>query len=221
MPSVLIDGKEIMANPNEKILWVALRSGIYIPHLCAIEEAELSFGGCRLCLVDIEVDGKREMVTSCSEPVKEGMKIYTNTEKINRMRQTAFELIMTDHYIDCGNCVKKKECELIKIASFLKMKLKPKKLRSLVRDLPVDDSHPLFAFYPNKCVKCGKCVWSCQKLGKSFLTFAYRGFEMVISTFDGVPLSSAGCEVCVECIKICPTGSLYFKETRRKEDGRN
>jgi formate dehydrogenase major subunit/NADH-quinone oxidoreductase subunit G len=221
MPSVLIDGKEIMANPGEKILWVALRSGIYIPHLCAIEEAELSFGGCRLCLVDIEVDGKREMVTSCSEPVKEGMKIYTNTEKINRMRQTAFELIMTDHYIDCGNCVKKKECELIKIASFLKMKLKPKKLRSLVRDLPVDDSHPLFAFDPNKCVKCGKCVWSCQKLGKSFLTFAYRGFEMVISTFDGVPLSSTGCEVCLECIKICPTGALYFKETRRKEDGRN
>jgi formate dehydrogenase major subunit/NADH-quinone oxidoreductase subunit G len=221
MPSLLIDGKEIMANPDEKILWVALRSGIYIPHLCSIEEAELSFGGCRLCLVDIEVDGKREMVTSCSEPVKEGMKIYTNTEKINRMRQTAFELIMTDHHIDCGKCAKKKECELIKIASFLKMKLKPKQLRSLVRDLPVDDSHPLFAFDPNKCVKCGKCVWLCQKKGKSFLNFAYRGFGMIISTFDGIPLSSTECESCLECVMVCPTGALYFKETGRKEDGRN
>ncbi len=56
MPSVLIDGKEIIANPGEKVLWVALRSGIYIPHLCAIEEAELPFGGCRLCLVELELD---------------------------------------------------------------------------------------------------------------------------------------------------------------------
>ena len=216
MPSVLIDGKEIMANPNEKILWVALRSGIYIPHLCAIEEAELSFGGCRLCLVDIEVDGKREMVTSCSEPVKEGMKIYTNTEKINRMRQTAFELIMTDHYIDCGNCVKKKECELIKIAASLKLKIRPKRLRSIVRELPVDDSHPLITFDPRKCVKCGKCVWMCHRKGKSFLNFAYRGFGMIISTFDGIPLSSTECESCLECVKVCPTGALYFKEGGNK-----
>jgi len=221
MPSVLIDGKEIIANPGEKVLWVALRSGIYIPHLCAIEEAELPFGGCRLCLVELEVDRRREMVTSCSEPVKEGMKIYTDTEKVTRMRRMAFELIMTDHHIDCGKCAKEKECELIKIASFLKMKLKPKKLRSLVRDLPVDDSHPLFAFDPNKCVKCGKCVWLCQRKGKSFLNFAYRGFGMIISTFDGIPLSSTECESCLECVMVCPTGALYFKETGRKEDGRN
>lgn len=219
MSSVFIDGKEVIANPGEKILWVALRSGIYIPHLCAIEEAELSFGGCRLCLVEVEEDGKREMVTSCSEPVKEGMKIFTNTEKVNRMRQTAFELIMSDHQIDCKRCPKRGECELIKIATSLKLKLRPKRLRSIVRDLPTDDSHPLITFDPRKCVKCGKCVWMCQRLGKSFLTFAYRGFEMVISTFDGVPLSSTGCEVCLECIKICPTGALYFKETGSTEDG--
>jgi formate dehydrogenase major subunit/NADH-quinone oxidoreductase subunit G len=219
MPSVVIDGKEVIANPGEKILWVALRSGIYIPHLCAIEEAELSFGGCRLCLVEVEEDGKRQMVTSCSEPVKEGMKIYTDTEKVNRMRRMAFELIMSDHYIDCKGCAKRNECELIKIASFLKAKLQPKRLKSIARDLPVDDSHPLITFDPRKCVKCGKCLWMCQRLGKSFLTFAYRGFGIIISTFDGIPLSSTGCEVCLECVKVCPTGALYFKEAGSKEDG--
>ncbi len=219
MPSVIIDSKEITVSPDEKILWAALRSGVYIPHLCAIKEAELPFGGCRLCLVEMEVGGKREMVTACSEPVREGMKIYTETEKIARMRRMAFELIMSDHHIDCQRCAKRKECELIKTASFLKVKLAPKRLRSLVRDFPIDDSHPSFAYDPRKCVKCGKCVWMCQKMGISFLDFANRGFEMVISTFDHIPLAATGCESCFECVKACPTGALYFKEAEGRENG--
>ena len=72
----MMDGKEITVKPGEKILWAALRSGIYIPHLCATPGPDLPFGGCRLCFVEIEVDGKREMVAACSEPVRERMKIY-------------------------------------------------------------------------------------------------------------------------------------------------
>ncbi len=219
MPSLIMDGKEIMAIPGEKILWAALRSGVYIPHLCATPEADLPFGGCRVCFVEIEVDGKREMVTACSEPVRERMKVYTDTDKVTRMRRTAFELIMSDHHIDCKHCAKRRECELIKIASFLKMKLQSKRLRILVRDFPIDDSHPLFAYDPKKCVKCGKCISTCQKYGNSFLDFAYRGFEMVVTTFDHIPLVSTGCESCLECVKACPTGALYLKETGGTKDG--
>ena len=219
MPSLVIDGKEITADPGEKILWAALRSGIYIPNLCATEGAELPFGGCRLCLVEVEVGGRREMVTACSEPVREKMKVYVHTEKIARMRRTAFELIMSDHHIDCKNCAKRKTCELIRISSSLKWNLRPKTLRSLVRDLPVDDSHPLFTYDQKKCVKCGKCVFVCQGLGKSFLDFAYKGFEMVVTTFDHLPLSSLGCESCLECVKVCPTGALFLKELGGTADG--
>ena len=219
MFSVTIDGKEIVVDPGEKILWAALRSGIYIPHLCALKEAELPFGGCRLCFVEVEVNGKREVLTSCSEPVQERMKIYTDTEKVTRLRQMAFELIMSDHHIDCVRCAKRKECELIKIASFLKVKLHPKKLRSLVRDFPIDDSHPLFCFDPGKCVKCGKCVLTCQKEGKSFLDFVYRGFDMEVSTFDHIPLAQTGCESCLGCVQVCPTGALWLKERGGQNDG--
>jgi formate dehydrogenase major subunit/NADH-quinone oxidoreductase subunit G len=219
MPSLIIDGQEIMAEPGEKILWAALRSGIQIPHLCAMESAELPFGGCRLCLVEVEVGGRREMVTACSEPVREKMKVYAHTEKVERMRRTAFELIMSDHLIDCKNCAKRKDCELIRMASSLKMNLRPKSLRSLVRDLPADDSHPLFTYDPKKCVKCGKCVLTCQRLGKSLLNFAYRGFDMVVTTFDHLPLVSSGCESCLECVKVCPSGALYLKETGGRGDG--
>ncbi len=219
MPSVIIDGQEITMNLGEKILWAALGSGVYIPHLCAIKEADLPFGGCRLCFVEVEVDGKREMVASCSEPIKAGMKIYTDTEKITRLRKMAFELIMSDHHIDCKNCAKRKECELIKIASFLKMKLQPKRLRSIARDFPIDDSHPLFTYDPRKCVKCGKCVWMCHQLERSFLDFENRGFEMIPATFDHIPLSSTGCDSCLECVRVCPTGALYLKEMGDAKDG--
>jgi len=219
MPSVIIDGQEITINLGEKILWAALGSGVYIPHLCAIQEADLPFGGCRLCFVEVEVDGKREMVASCSEPIKAGMKIYTDTEKITRLRKMAFELIMSDHHIDCKNCAKRKECELIKIASFLKMKLQPKRLRSIARDFPIDDSHPLFTYDPRKCVKCGKCVWMCHQLERSFLDFENRGFEMIPATFDHIPLSSTGCDSCLECVRVCPTGALYLKEMGDAKDG--
>lgn len=219
MATLTIDGRAIQAEKDEKILWVALRSGVYIPHLCAMEDGELPFGGCRLCLIEVEVGGRREIVPACSEAVVDQMKVYTQTEKVARMRRMAFELLMSDHHIDCKHCAKRKGCELIQISSTLKMSLRPKKLRSLVRDLPVDESHPLFTFDPKKCVKCAKCIRMCRRLGNAFLDFAYRGFEMVLATFDHQPLSTLACESCTECVKVCPTGALFLKGTGENENG--
>ena len=38
--SLTIDGKKITARAGEKLLWVALENGIYIPNLCAIKERQ-------------------------------------------------------------------------------------------------------------------------------------------------------------------------------------
>jgi len=66
--SFTIDGKRIIAPEGEKVLWAALDNGIYIPNLCGIREAEEPAASCRLCFVEIE--GKKEPVTACTEPVK-------------------------------------------------------------------------------------------------------------------------------------------------------
>jgi formate dehydrogenase major subunit/NADH-quinone oxidoreductase subunit G len=204
-----IDDQEVEAKSGDMILWAALHAGIFIPNLCAIREKAHQQTGCRLCFVEIE--GSDKLVTACSEPIVEGMVVKTNTERVNRIRHTAFDLLMSNHAIDCANCHKNKTCELQNIAAKLKFKLKSKRLPTIVHLLPIDDSHPLFIYNPNKCVLCGKCVWACEKEGTGELQFAFRGIDTVISTLGGVPLVQSGCKGCADCVTVCPVGALVLR----------
>lgn len=208
--TLTIDDREIQACEGEKILWAALDNDIYIPHLCAIREADPPFGGCRLCFVEIE--GRDCPVISCAEVVREGMVVHTRTPAVMRLRRTAFELLLSNHDLDCRNCPKNRKCELQKIAAHEGFKLKLQRFRKVPRSLPVDISHPLFIYDPNKCVVCGRCIWACQQNGVGAIDFAHRGLETRISTFDNVPLIDSNCGSCLDCVRICPVGALMVKE---------
>ncbi|MBT9130888.1 MAG: NADPH-Fe(3+) oxidoreductase subunit alpha [candidate division WS2 bacterium] len=204
--TVNIDGQEIKTRRGEKILWAALDNGIYIPNLCAIREAEIPFGGCRICLVEISISGKSKIVTACSEPVKERMVITTKSDKLSRLRTTSFELILSNHEIDCPSCPGFKKCQLLKIAAYLKVKVKyPERFKRIEKNLPADLSHPNFGYNPNKCIKCGKCVFACRGL----LSFVNYGLDTSISTFNHTPLGELGCDACLECLKVCPVGAFF------------
>jgi formate dehydrogenase major subunit/NADH-quinone oxidoreductase subunit G len=214
--SLTIDGKKIKAKEGEKILWAALESNIYIPNLCAIREKIKPSASCRLCFV--EVEGENEPVIACTEPIKEGMVVNTRGKNALRLARTAAELIFASHPVDCGHCLKNRSCELQKIAKHLGIKLKTKRFRKIERNLPVDESSPLFIYDPNKCVLCGKCVWVCQeKLGIGTIGFTRRGFKRMVSTFQDKPIGESGCDQCAECVKVCPVGSLVFKNDKRVE----
>lgn len=215
--TLIIDGVEVKAQKGERILWAALDNGIYIPNLCAIREADLPFGACRLCFVEIE--GRPSPVTACSEPVADGMVVSTKTPRVNRLRRTAFELLISHHAIDCRNCAKNRNCELQRIASRLGFKLKLERLRPIPRSLPVDSSHPLFIYDPNKCVLCGKCVWVCNERGTGAIDFAFRGIDTTVNTFDNVPLIDSSCNSCLECVKVCPVGALVPRDNGSSSKG--
>jgi bidirectional [NiFe] hydrogenase diaphorase subunit len=211
--SLTIDGKKIKAHEGEKILWVALENGIYIPNLCAIYERVQPSASCRLCFV--EVEGKNEPVISCTEPVKEGMVVHTQGQNALRLARTSAELILASHPIDCGHCLKNRSCELQKIAKHLGIKLTSKRFRKLERNLPIDESSPLFTYNPNKCVLCGKCIWVCQeKLGTGAIGFTRRGFKRMVSTFRDRPIAESICNQCGECVKVCPVGSLILRSLK-------
>jgi len=205
-----IDGKKVKAKEGEKILWVALENGIYIPNLCAIREKMQPSASCRLCFV--EVEGENEPVIACTEPVREGMVVNTRGKNALRLARTAAGLLLASHPIDCGHCLKNRSCELQKIAKHLRIKLKTKRFRRLERNLPIDESSSLFVYDPNKCVLCGKCVWVCQeKLSIGAIGFTRRGFKRMVSTFQDKPMAETMCNQCAECVKVCPVGALTFK----------
>ena len=206
-----IDGIEVKSPRGEKLLWAALDNGIYIPNLCALREADLPFGACRLCFVEIE--GRRSPVTACTQVVEEEMVVHTNTPRVNRLRRTAFELLLSHHPIDCRNCVKNRICELQRIASHLGFKLKLQRIRPIPRSMSIDSSHPLFTYDPNKCVLCGKCVWVCNERGTGAIDFTFRGIDTRVGTFGDVPLIDSNCNSCLECVKVCPVGALVPKDS--------
>ena len=209
--SLTIDGKEIRAASNEKILWAALDNGIYIPNLCAIREASSPAAACRLCFV--EVEGKGMPVPACTTPVAKGMVVDTRGPKALRLARTALELILASHPVDCAHCHANGSCELQKIAKHLKVKLKTKRFKKILPELPIDSSSPIFIFDPNKCVLCGKCVWVSQgKPCKGSIGFAYRGFQKRVTTFWDEPIGQSSCQDCYECVVVCPVGALVLKE---------
>jgi len=215
--SLTIDGERITAPEGEKLLWVALGNGIYIPNLCGLRDNSEPPAACRLCFV--EVEGKEQPVTACTEMVSDGMVVNTRGGKALRLARGAFELLMSSHPVDCAHCAKSGSCELQKIAHHLNIKLKSKRFRKLLRELPVDYSSPLFIYDPNKCVLCGRCVWVCrERLGIGAIGFAYRGFQRVVTTFAGEPFAESRCQECGECVSVCPSGALVFKNGKTEEE---
>jgi formate dehydrogenase major subunit/NADH-quinone oxidoreductase subunit G len=208
--SLTIDGKTIMAEEGARLLWVALDNGFYIPNLCMLKDMSVPPAACRLCIV--EVEGKPEPVTACTEGVYEGMTVRTVTPMVLRLRRTAAELLIASHPTNCPACGKNRSCQLQSLARNLKLKLKPDRLRPLVQDMPVDSSHPALLFDPNKCLLCGRCVWVCkERTGLGILQFTHRGFETRISTFMNQPLAETRCSSCLECARVCPVGAIVAK----------
>ena len=159
--SLTIDGRKITACEGDNLLWAALDNGIYIPNLCALRDNSEPAAACRLCFVEIE--GKGQPITACTEEVREGMVVNTRGEKALRLARSAFELIMASHPVDCAHCAANGSCELQQIARHLNVKLKSKRFKKLVRELPIDYSNPIFIYDPNKCVLCGRCVAVCRQ----------------------------------------------------------
>jgi bidirectional [NiFe] hydrogenase diaphorase subunit len=211
--TLVIDGKKITAREDESLLWAALDNSIYIPNLCSLRDKPEPAASCRLCFVEIEGYGKP--VTACTEPVREGMVVKTRGPEALKLACTAFELLMATHPVDCAHCLANGSCELQKIARHLGIKLKSKRFTKILRELPVDESHPQLTYDPNKCVLCGRCVWVCRQRGTGVLGFAHRGFERVVTTFGDEPIGESKCQECGKCVSVCPTGAFVFKERKR------
>ena len=218
--TIFVDGRTIRAEEGQRLLWALLDVGIPVPTLCAIPGLAPPRGGCRLCWVQVE--GRKSPVTSCTTPVRDGMKVRTRTRAVDRLVRSGFEMLMSTHRLDCKRCPGNHRCALQNIANMRKLKLRPKRLSKIETDWPEDTSRDDLHFNPNHCVLCGKCVHACNhEVKQSILDFSHRGLATVVSTFDGLPLADQDCDGCTRCAEVCPVGAIYIPNKERTSASQN
>ena len=111
--SLEINGMAVSATAGTSIMRAAAEAEIPIPKLCATDSVE-AFGSCRMCLVQIE--GRRGFVSSCTEPVGQGIKVVTQNPEIAKLRRAVMELYISDHPLNCLTCADNGDCELQDVA---------------------------------------------------------------------------------------------------------
>ena len=104
-----IDGLTVAVPEGTSVIRAAAIAGIDVPKLCATDTLA-AFGSCRLCLVEIK--GRKGAPASCTTPVEAGMKISTQTPRLERLRRGVMELYISDHPLDCLTCAANGDCEL-------------------------------------------------------------------------------------------------------------
>lgn len=207
--SVEIDGFAVEAAEGASVMRAAAEIGISIPKLCATDSLR-AFGSCRLCLV--EIDGQKGTPSSCTTPVREGMKIRTQTERLARLRRGVMELYISDHPLDCLTCSDNGDCELQDMAGAVGLR----EVRYGYEgenhlEAEKDQSNPYFDFDPSKCIVCSRCVRACDEIqGTLALTIDGRGFDSKVAV-AGTSFFDSECVSCGACVQACPTATLQEK----------
>lgn len=209
---VNIDGNDYTSEAGATILEIAKANDIYIPTLC-FEERLSPYGACRLCLV--EVEGARGLLPSCTTEATDGMIINTTSEKLEKMRKTLVELLISDHPRGCSGCPQSGNCELQKLAD--KYGIEESSYKGEEHEYPILRDNPFITRDYNKCILCGRCIRICREVqGVGVYDFVNRGFKAVPGTPYEKPMTETPCEFCGQCISTCPTGALT---SRLAEEG--
>ena len=206
--ALTIDGQRVEAPVGTSIMRAARGAGLDIPKLCATDALN-AFGSCRVCLV--EVEGRRGLLASCTEPVAEGMAVSTQTERVARVRRGVLELYISDHPLDCLTCAANGDCELQDVAGAVGLRDVRYAEGANHLGAAVDGSNPYFQFDPSKCIVCSRCVRACDEVQGTFaLAIDGRGFESKVATSADAFFDSE-CVSCGACVQACPTATLIEK----------
>jgi NADH dehydrogenase/NADH:ubiquinone oxidoreductase subunit G len=179
MTSLTINGLPVSVEEGSTLLEAAQFLGFPVPTLCHMEGLS-PYGACRLCVVEIGEGAKAKLVSSCTYPAQEGMKVRTASERVVRARKMVIELLL-------ASCPQSKTIQ--DLAS-----------RHGVRQQRFRQEH-------EDCILCGRCVRMCaEQMTAKAIGFRGRGEKRSIGTpFD---VKSDVCRLCGGCIYVCPACQL-------------
>jgi NADH dehydrogenase/NADH:ubiquinone oxidoreductase subunit G len=174
-----VDGKDVVATEGMSVLDACRQADISIPTLCHHEALE-SFGGCRLCIVEVEVRGWTQVVVSCVYPAADNLIVRTRSDQIDKLRKTLVELLLA-HAPESPQ------------------------LAELAAEYGAVKGR--FGQEASFCVHCGLCVRYCNEVKKlDAVAFIERGVNKEISFLPDI--AAKECDDCKECFPLCPTSYL-------------
>lgn len=214
MVTLEIDGVAVTVPAGTSVMRASVEAGINVPKLCATDTLE-PFGSCRLCLVEIEKDGRKMKgyPASCTTPCEPGMKVQTQTPKLAEIRRGVMELYISDHPLDCLTCPTNGNCELQDMAGVVGLReVRYGDEGENHTQMKKDESNPYFTYDPSKCIVCNRCVRACEETQGTFaLTINGRGFESRVSAGQMEAFMESECVSCGACVEACPTATLTEK----------
>lgn len=176
--TLTINDRELRVKEGMTILEAARDAGIHIPTLCYHEKLA-PYGACRLCTVEISLNGRTRLVTACIYPVENGLVVKTDSQRVIRIRKMLLELMLASS--------------------------PAKTIQDLAQQHGV--AKPRFEAEKTNCILCGLCVRYCNEIKKAnAIGFVGRGTERRVVFYPEI--ASTVCASCRECFSLCPTGKL-------------
>ncbi len=209
MVTFSIDGREVRAPEGAMLVDGAKHGDVEIPVFCYEPKLGQPVGACRMCLVEIE--GIPKLQTACSTPVKDGMVVHTQTERVRAAQNSVVEFLLVNHPLDCPVCDKGGECPLQDITfgwgRGISRMVEPK--RHFKKPLELS---PLIAIDRERCILCYRCVRFSQEVSEDYqLILHERGAHSYVGTFDAHPYVAPFSGNIVE---LCPVGALTSRPYR-------
>jgi bidirectional [NiFe] hydrogenase diaphorase subunit len=179
MIKLTINGLNVSVDKGMTVLEAAQFLGFPIPTLCHMDGLS-PYGACRLCVVEIGEGDRAKLVTSCTFPVEEGLKVRTASRRVVRARKMILELLL-------ASSPQSKTIQDLASAH----NVRQQRFRQEYED----------------CILCGLCVRMCkEQMMAGAIGFRGRGEHRSIGTpFD---IKSEQCRLCGGCIYICPACQL-------------
>jgi NADH dehydrogenase/NADH:ubiquinone oxidoreductase subunit G len=179
MIELKINGLRATVERGTTLLEAARFLGIEIPTLCHMDGLE-PHGACRLCVVEIGDEPKSRLVSACTYPAQDGLKVRTGSIRVMRARRLIIELLL-------ASCPQSK----------------------IIQDLAsaYDVRRQRFRQEHEDCILCGLCVRMCaEQMMANAIGFRGRGEHRSIGTPFDVP--SKTCRLCGGCMYVCPACQL-------------
>ncbi|GHT78890.1 hydrogenase [Actinomycetota bacterium] len=205
--SITIDGKQTTVAANMSIADAARSLGIEIPTLCYLRNIN-EIGSCRVCVV--EVEGANQLVASCNNYAQDGMVVFTNSPKVRSARKTNVELLLSNHNVQCTNCIRNANCRLQEVATNLN--IIGERYEKHFTSQPWNSEFPLIRDN-DKCIRCMRCIQICDKIqASSIWDLKDHATRTTVGVANNVLIEVSDCAICGQCITHCPTAALRERD---------